>query len=156
MIRYRPWWRSTDSRLSTSWWKEATEQTKLLLGQTVALKTVFLSFAVVQQRGAGAATRWTAAALWSGAWRGVVRRSWQLGLAEMAEQMLRMGRAGARVDLCGTQNLIWTNCSGSKLQKNRSSRFVWACFLVWSAVGYLVRLSLFSFHSNASACTNFS
>lgn len=36
-------------------------------------------------------------------------------------------------------------------------RFVGVCcFLIWSAVGFLIMLPLFSFHSHASARTNFS
>lgn len=125
----------------------------------------FLSSAVVQQHGAGAATRWTAAAFWSGAWRGATA---QLGLADMAEQMLRMGGAGATLDLRGTRHPIWTSSPGGRPGKNGSSRswvkffgmvcrFVGVCcFLIWSAVGFLITLPLFSFHSHASARTNFS
>lgn len=47
----------------------------------------FLSFAVLQQHGAGAATRWTAAAFWSGAWRGAT--------AVLAAWAGRHGRADA-------------------------------------------------------------
>lgn len=51
-----------------------------------------------------------------------LRRSWQLGLADMAEQMLRMGGAGATLDLRGTRHPIWTSSSGGRPGKNGSSR----------------------------------
>lgn len=51
-----------------------------------------------------------------------LRRSWQLGLADTAEQMLRMGGAGATLDLRGTRHPIWTSSPGGRPGKNGSSR----------------------------------
>lgn len=57
-----------------------------------------------------------------------LRRSWPLGLADSTEQMLRMGGAGATLDLRGTRRPIWTSSSGWRLAKNGSSRS-WVSFL---------------------------
>lgn len=62
-----------------------------------------------------------------------LRRSWQLGLADMAEQMLRMGGAGATLDLRGTRHPIWTSSPGREAGKEWEQQGVESNFLGWSA-----------------------
>lgn len=110
----------------------AIKQAKHLLGQTAALMSVFSPLPSCSSTGP---ERPPVGRLqpFDQVLGEALRRSWQLGLADMAEQMLRMGGAGATLDLRGTRHPIWTSSPGGGAGKEWEQQELSQIFLGWSA-----------------------